>query len=67
LTPNIEIVNFDNPYLVNIWDYDSGEADDFMTSYGFHAYSINNGFPEVITVVSQANDILIDLEVTYEW
>jgi len=34
---------------------------------GFHAYTTNGGFPEVITVVNQANEILVDLEVMYEW
>ena len=67
LTPNIEITNFDNPYLVNIWDYDPSNADDFMTSYGFFAYLTNSGFPETLTVVSQANEILVDLEVRYQW
>jgi len=38
-----------------------------MTSYGFHAYAVNSSFPEIITVVSQANNILLDLEVSYEW
>ncbi|MDG1660215.1 MAG: hypothetical protein P8H40_02410 [Winogradskyella sp.] len=53
--------------MVNIWDFDPSSADDFMTSFGFFAYISTNNFPEVITVVNQANEILVDLEVSYEW
>lgn len=67
LTPSLELTTFDNPYLVNIWDYDSGSEDDFMTSYGFFAYTANNNFPDIITVVNQSDEILVDLEVTYQW
>lgn len=67
MTPNIELTNFDDPYLVNIWDYDSADSDDFMTSWGFFAYTSNNNFPNVITVVSQSNEILVDLEVGYQF
>lgn len=67
ITPNLEIINYDDPFLVNIWDFDTNSEDDFMTSFGFFAYNSNNNFPEVITVVSQSNEILVDLEVTYEW
>ena len=67
LTPSIELTTFDNPFLVNIWDYDTSSEDDFMTSFGFFAYTLNNNFPNIITVVSQSDEILIDLEVTYEW
>ncbi|MBO6879455.1 hypothetical protein [Winogradskyella sp.] len=67
LTPAIELTSFDNPFLINIWDYDTASEDDFMTSFGFFAYTANNNFPEVITVVSQSDEILVDLEVSYEW
>jgi len=67
LTPSLELTAFDNPFLINIWDYDQTGSDDFMTSYGFFAYTSNNNFPEIITVVSQSDEILVDLEVTYEW
>jgi len=65
--PNLEITDYDDPYLISIWDYDSSDTDDFMTSYGFFAYTSNNNFPNVITVVSQSDEILVDLEVTYQW
>lgn len=67
INPSIELTNFENPYLINIWDYDVSSEDDFMTSFGFIAYTANNNFPDTITVVSQANEILVDLEVSYEW
>ncbi|MDA8874262.1 hypothetical protein N9H78_01150 [Winogradskyella sp.] len=67
LSPSLQITVFDNPFLVNIWDYDVNNDDDFMTSFGFFAYMSDNNFPEVITVVSQSNEILVDLEVSYEW
>jgi len=67
IMPNIELTNFNAPYLVNIWDYDPADEDDFMTSYGFFAYTANTDFPNIITVVSQTNNILVDLEVEYEW
>ncbi|TGV04820.1 hypothetical protein [Flavivirga rizhaonensis] len=67
LSPSIELTKFDKPFLVNIWDYDTASEDDFMTSYGFFAYTSTNNFPDVITVVSQPDEILVDLEVTYEW
>lgn len=67
LTPSLELTVFDSPFLVNIWDYDSTDQDDFMTSFGFFAYTSGNDFPEVITVVSQPDEILIDLELTYQW
>lgn len=67
ITPNIQLTTFDDPFLVNIWDYDTTSEDDFMTSFGFFAYTSDNNFPEVITVVSQSNEILVDLEVSYEW
>ncbi|GAA0743121.1 hypothetical protein [Gaetbulibacter jejuensis] len=67
LTPSLELITYENPFLVNIWDYDTTSEDDFMTSFGFFAYTSNNNFPDVITVVSQSEEILVDLEVTYEW
>ncbi|WCO01325.1 calcium-binding EGF-like domain-containing protein [Psychroserpens ponticola] len=67
LTPPVELTVYDNPFLVNIWDYDTTGEDDFMTSFGFFAYTSNNNFPDIITVVSQSDEILVDLEVTYEW
>ena len=67
ITPSLELATFDDPFLVNIWDYDVNNEDDFMTSFGFFAYTSDNGFPEIITVVSQSNEILVDLEVSYEW
>jgi len=66
-TPNLQISNFANPYLVNIWDYDASSDDDFMTSYGFFVYTVNQGFPEIITVVNQSAEILVDLELSYQW
>lgn len=67
LTPSLELTSFDNPFLINIWDYDTTSDDDFMTSFGFFAYTSNNNFPDVITVVSQSDEILVDLEVTYQF
>jgi len=67
LTPSLELTTYENPFLVNIWDYDSTSEDDFMTSFGFFTYTSNNNFPDVLTVVSQSEEILVDLEVTYEW
>lgn len=67
MEPPLEVTEFDDPYLVNIYDYDPSNDDDFMTSRAFFAYSQNNGFPETITVVSQSDEILIDLEVSYQW
>ena len=67
LTPALELTAFSDPYLVNIWDFDINSDDDFMTSFGFFVYTSGNNFPDVITVVSQSNEILVDLEVAYEW
>jgi len=67
LTPVLELIDFNDPYLINVWDYDASSDDDFMTSFGFFAYTSDNNFPDIITVISQSNDILADLEVTYEW
>jgi hypothetical protein len=67
LDPSLELNSFDNPFLVNIWDYDVADEDDFMTSFGFYAYASNTNFPDIITVVSQSNEILVDLEVSYQW
>ncbi|WP_298898193.1 hypothetical protein [uncultured Psychroserpens sp.] len=67
ITPNIQLTTFSDPYLINIWDYDTLDEDDFMTSFGFFAYTSNNSFPNTITVVSQPNELLVDLELSYEW
>ncbi|WP_298754873.1 calcium-binding EGF-like domain-containing protein [uncultured Psychroserpens sp.] len=67
ITPNIQLMTFSDPYLINIWDYDTVDEDDFMTSFGFFAYTSNNSFPNTITVVSQSEEILVDLELSYEW
>ncbi|WP_299273479.1 calcium-binding EGF-like domain-containing protein [uncultured Psychroserpens sp.] len=67
ITPNIQLTTFSDPYLINIWDYDTVDEDDFMTSFGFFAYTSNNSFPPTITVVSQSNELLVDLELSYEW
>lgn len=67
ISPPLALTGFDDPFLINIRDYDTGNEDDFMTSFGFFAYTSNNGFPNVITVVSQQDEILVDLEVSYQW
>ncbi|MBV7270702.1 calcium-binding EGF-like domain-containing protein [Winogradskyella luteola] len=67
ITPNIQLTTFSDPYLINIWDYDTVDEDDFMTSFGFFTYTSNNSFPNTITVVSQSNELLVDLELSYEW
>lgn len=65
--PNLVLTNFSLHYFVSIWDYDSVDEDDFMTTYKFEAYLDGNGFPDTLTVVSQEHNILVDLELTYEW
>lgn len=64
---NLKIVNYANPYLVNIYDFDTSGNDDFMASEGFFIYSEFKGFPETIDVIDVADSILVELNLTYEW
>ncbi|WP_303316932.1 hypothetical protein Q4Q34_09015 [Flavivirga abyssicola] len=66
-SPNLKIVNYANAFLVNIYDYDPNDADDFMASQGFVIYNEFNGFPETIEVKDVSDSILVELQLNYEF
>lgn len=64
---SITISNFNNPYIINILDYDINNEDDSMVLEAFSIYDEQGGFPSTITVLNAAKPILVDLELEYEF
>lgn len=64
---NLEITDVESSHLISVWDYDPSSDDDFMATAGFFPYENNNGFPNTLTVLSQTSNLLVDLELSYQW
>jgi len=60
---NISFTEVNERYLLELYDHDSGSADDFMQGVTFVPYQNNNGFPNTIKI--NAGDISADIHVRY--
>jgi hypothetical protein len=68
LTPNIEITNFQQNYVLGIWDFDGNNSNpELMSSISFSIYSQTGGFPPKITISQPANGFEAEVYLTYKW
>ncbi len=68
LNPNVQITNFQQNYVLGIWDYDGNSSNpELMSSVSFPIYSQTGGFPAKINVSQPANGLVAEVYLSYQW
>jgi hypothetical protein len=65
-TPSVDLNEPNDQYIIELYDYDNLDADDFMGGISFTPYFNNNGFPKTINL-DAGGDVAFTLHVTYVW
>lgn len=66
LSPQVDLTEAKDDYVISLYDYDDFDADDFMGGISFVAYASKNGFPKVISL-DAGGDVAFKLYVSYVW
>jgi hypothetical protein len=65
--PYVELNDPSSQYLIEAYDYDTVDPDDWMGGIYFYPYSSSTGFPSIVLVEAAGATVAFKLELVYTW